>query len=120
MNSSGESVTACRLCYHYNPEGRRGGICNKLDVPVQPAWESCSLAVHPFHRSWQSNSQDIQQDIQDLNSLFHDSVAEPVMAIANSDITDSNSLSSALNADLQDTAVRSLLFSERSANVSRR
>ena len=105
MNSSGESVTACRLCDHYNPEGRRGGICNKLDVPVQPAWGACRLAVHPFQQSWQTN----QQDIQDLNSLFHDVVPETMLAIATSEITDTNSISS----DLQDTAARSLILSER-------
>ena len=114
MNSSGDSVTACRLCYHYNPEGRRGGICSKLDVPVQPAWESCSLAVHPFQKSWQTN----HQDIQDLNSLFHDSVPEPVMAIANSDIVNMADIvditdSSSINSDLQDTVGRSLILLER-------
>jgi hypothetical protein len=70
MNSSGNSVTACRLCQHYNPEGRRGGFCGKLDVPVSPAWDACSLAAHPFESSW--------QPVDDFNALlneFHDSIS---------------------------------------------
>ena len=34
---------ACRLCRHYQFEGRRGGQCTKLGVPVQGAWSSCEL-----------------------------------------------------------------------------
>ena len=53
MNSSSNSVTACRLCQHYSPEGRRDGFCGKLDVSVRATWNSCSLAAHPFDDSWQ-------------------------------------------------------------------
>jgi len=71
MNSSGNSITACRLCQHYNPEGRRGGMCGRLDVPVRSTWEACSLAAHPFDNSWRTAN--------DLNALlnesFHDTIA---------------------------------------------
>ena len=41
-------TSACRHCRHYTPEGRRGGVCNLLSVPVESQWEACSLAVSPF------------------------------------------------------------------------
>lgn len=66
MDSSDTSITACRLCQHYNPEGRRNGFCEKLDVPVSPTWEACRLAAHPFEASWNAS--------HDFNALFHDSL----------------------------------------------
>ncbi|MDX2254186.1 MAG: hypothetical protein NW214_01585 [Pseudanabaenaceae cyanobacterium bins.39] len=66
MNSLDNQVTACRLCQHYKPEGRRGGMCNRLDVPVLANWESCSLAAHPFELSWQASN--------NINSLLQDSL----------------------------------------------
>ena len=71
MNTSGNSVTACKLCQHYNPEGRRGGFCGKLDVPVISTWEACSLADHPFESSWYST--DARNSF--LNESFHERVA---------------------------------------------
>lgn len=53
MNSSGNSITNCRFCRYYSPEGRRGGSCERLDVPVDSTWEACKLAVHPFE-AWQT------------------------------------------------------------------
>ena len=65
MNTSDNSVSACRLCQHYNPEGRRGGFCEKLDVHVSSTWEACSLAAHPFEPSCRPTN--------DFNSLLHES-----------------------------------------------
>ena len=45
-------TSACRHCRYYNPEGRRGGMCQQLGVPVQGKWKSCSLAVSPFASPW--------------------------------------------------------------------
>jgi hypothetical protein len=45
-------TSACRHCRHYTPEGRRGGVCEQLSVPVQGTWKACSLAVSPFDPSW--------------------------------------------------------------------
>lgn len=42
----------CRYCRHYYSEGRRGGMCNQLGVPVQAAWSSCALAMAPFVDTW--------------------------------------------------------------------
>jgi hypothetical protein len=42
------AVSACRHCQFYKPEGRRGGHCQQLDVPVQGQWQACSLSLPPF------------------------------------------------------------------------
>ncbi len=42
------STSACRFCRSYKPEGRRGGSCQRLGVPVQGSWKACTLASHPF------------------------------------------------------------------------
>lgn len=47
-------ISACRHCRHYTPEGRRGGVCSLLSVPVQSQWKACSLAVSPFGLSWEN------------------------------------------------------------------
>jgi hypothetical protein len=41
-------VSSCRHCRFYGSEGRRGGQCQQLGVPVQSHWKSCSLASAPF------------------------------------------------------------------------
>ncbi|WP_427160937.1 hypothetical protein ACQFX9_04755 [Aliinostoc sp. HNIBRCY26] len=47
-------TSACRYCRHYKPEGRRGGNCQQLGVPVQASWKACSLALPPFAPSWET------------------------------------------------------------------
>jgi len=92
MNSSSNSITSCRLCHHYNPEGRRGGLCEKLDVPVLSTWDACSLAAHPFETSWQpaNNFNTL------LNESFHDTL----------------SLTHGEILELQEIKMRSLSFAE--------
>lgn len=92
MNASSNSVSACQLCQHYNPEGRRGGLCGKLDVHVSSTWEACSLAVHPFETSWQT--------ADSLNSLVHESLHEAIF------LTNKKSL------ELQEINMRSLSFAD--------
>ncbi|NMF82680.1 hypothetical protein E1H13_04845 [Nodosilinea sp. P-1105] len=48
MNSMGCQITCCSRCRHYTPEGRRGGQCGQLGVPVQGRWQACSLGVPVF------------------------------------------------------------------------
>ena len=48
MNEIDLSTSVCRFCRFYEPEGRRGGSCQKLGVPVQSSWKACSLASSPF------------------------------------------------------------------------
>ncbi len=92
MTSSGNSITACRLCQHYSPEGRRGGYCGKLDVPVLSKWEACSLAAHPFETSSLSTN--------DLNTLLYES------------IPDNLNITYIEIPELQEIRMRSLSFSE--------
>ena len=42
----------CRFCRFYNPEGRRGGLCQRLNVPVESDWEACTLSSLPFETAW--------------------------------------------------------------------
>lgn len=44
-------TSRCGLCRFYVHEGRRGGQCSQLDVPVDSSWKACSLAVSPFSTS---------------------------------------------------------------------
>ncbi|NEO27603.1 MAG: hypothetical protein F6K03_12100 [Kamptonema sp. SIO4C4] len=48
MNHQNFLTSTCRCCSYYQPEGRRGGMCQQLGVPVKACWEACSLAAHPF------------------------------------------------------------------------
>lgn len=54
MKSIKYLTSACRYCRYYNPQGRRGGVCQQLGAPVQGSWKACSLAVPPFAPSWES------------------------------------------------------------------
>lgn len=89
MNSSGISVTACRFCQHYNPEGRRGGFCEKLEVPVISTWEACSLSKHPF------------ESTTDLDSILHESLNSHVAMSERFEMQ-----------EWQEVQVRSLIFAE--------
>lgn len=53
MNMNTCSVSTCRSCRYYTPEGRRGGQCQQLSAPVCGSWKSCSLAFPPFAPSWE-------------------------------------------------------------------
>ena len=46
--------SSCRHCRFYRPEGRRGGVCQKLSVPVDSNWKACTLADSPFTNSLKS------------------------------------------------------------------
>ncbi len=48
MNETNFTTSACRYCRFYESQGRRGGSCQMLGVPVQSSWEACSLAASPF------------------------------------------------------------------------
>jgi hypothetical protein len=41
-------VSSCSRCRFYGPQGRRGGHCSQLGVPVKSRWQSCPLAVPVF------------------------------------------------------------------------
>jgi hypothetical protein len=46
-------TSACKYCRYYQPEGRRGGMCQQLGASVQGSWKACSLALPPFAPSWE-------------------------------------------------------------------
>lgn len=48
MKKSSFSDPKCRHCRFYEPEGRRGGCCQKLGVTVNGSWSACSLVCFPF------------------------------------------------------------------------
>jgi hypothetical protein len=48
MKSAQCRVLSCSRCRFYAPEGRRGGQCSQLGVPVESRWAPCSLAVPVF------------------------------------------------------------------------
>jgi hypothetical protein len=52
METVNKTISACRHCQFYVSEGRRGGHCQQLGVPVQSSWKSCSLASSPFVPNW--------------------------------------------------------------------
>ncbi|GAB4241400.1 MAG: hypothetical protein Kow0049_30000 [Stanieria sp.] len=54
MKKASFSTPACRYCRYYNSEGRRGGSCQKLGVPVESNWNACSLASSPFASPWEN------------------------------------------------------------------
>lgn len=55
-------TSACRYCRHYCVEGRRGGMCQQLGVPVRGSWKACALALPPFAPSWESIDELLQDD----------------------------------------------------------
>ena len=68
-------ISACRHCRHYTPEGRRGGVCDLLSVPVQSQWKACSLSVSPFGPSW--------ENIEEIELWQEQAVIqEPVVTVA--------------------------------------
>ncbi len=48
MPSADPRISNCRHCQHYQLQGRRGGMCQKLNVAVRSEWSACSLAVPAF------------------------------------------------------------------------
>ncbi|MGB3532972.1 MAG: hypothetical protein WBA13_05590 [Microcoleaceae cyanobacterium] len=53
MDSSDNLTSTCRCCQYYTPEGRRGGQCQQLHVPVKGGWKACQLAIPAFAMSWE-------------------------------------------------------------------
>jgi hypothetical protein len=66
-------TSACKYCRHYQPEGRRGGVCQQLGAPVLGSWKACSLALPAFAPSWES--------LEDAWSLPE---AQPVTSVSRS------------------------------------
>jgi len=54
MKTTNHLPSVCRYCRHYSPQGRRGGVCQKLSAPVRGDWQACSLANSPFLPTWET------------------------------------------------------------------
>ena len=54
MKTASFITSSCRYCRYYHSEGRRGGTCHQLNVPVQAQWSACPLAAGPFSTSWEN------------------------------------------------------------------
>ena len=54
MKTTNFLASSCRYCRYYQTEGRRGGMCQQLGVPVRAQWKACSLAAAPFTHTWES------------------------------------------------------------------
>ena len=63
-------TSACRYCRHYCVEGRRGGMCQQLGVPVRGSWKACSLALPQFASSWES----IEKILQDEKLILKEAI----------------------------------------------
>jgi len=48
MERVSKTISTCRYCHFYQIEGRRGGSCQRLGVPVQGDWKVCAVAALPF------------------------------------------------------------------------
>jgi hypothetical protein len=46
-------TSSCRYCRYFHSEGRRGGTCQQLGVPVESDWKACVLATHAFITPWE-------------------------------------------------------------------
>ena len=64
-------TSTCRYCRYYQPQGRRGGMCEKLSAPVQGVWKACPFVLAAFAPSWET--------LEDAWSL---PVARPVFSSA--------------------------------------
>jgi hypothetical protein len=67
MNPLNSLTSCCRNCRYYEPEGRRGGACQQLNVPVQATWKSCSLASPAFTPSWKVLQDLLQWEQENLD-----------------------------------------------------
>ncbi len=74
MKQKNLSNAKCRHCRFYEPEGRRGGCCQKLGVTVDATWSVCSLASFPFENNFTQfeNSLDIiSKTLATLEEIVH-------------------------------------------------
>ncbi|MBE7381376.1 MAG: hypothetical protein F6J95_008195 [Leptolyngbya sp. SIO1E4] len=57
MDATQFGISCCQRCRYYTLEGRRGGHCGQLNVPVQGKWSACSLAAPVFMESMSTVTQ---------------------------------------------------------------
>ncbi len=57
-------ISSCRFCQYYKSEGRRGGMCQQLGVPVRATWKACGFAMPAFSSSSWEKLEEMWQDEQ--------------------------------------------------------
>ena len=62
MKENINSAISCRDCKYYEPTGRRGGECQRLNVHVDGEWSACSVSAPAFADTWEMIS-DIVSDV---------------------------------------------------------
>ncbi|MEO0374829.1 MAG: hypothetical protein AAF329_09440 [Cyanobacteria bacterium P01_A01_bin.17] len=78
MENQNASALACRHCKHFHHEGRRGGVCQRLDVHVRGGWKPCPLMIPSFAISWDQLEERLPLQWQDA---VHEAVPElPIQA----------------------------------------
>lgn len=87
MKSLNEAISACRHCRFYQSEGRRGGGCQQLGVPVQGSWKACSLAIPPFATDWKKLAEitDWQPSSSNPADVVTSEVALPTLTLPEAD-----------------------------------
>ncbi len=71
MKTANFLTSSCRYCRYFNTEGRRGGVCQQFDVPVEANWKACALATHAFKTPWECCEEVVQ-----LEKSYHLSYSE--------------------------------------------
>ncbi|MGD1917481.1 MAG: hypothetical protein ACFCAD_00535 [Pleurocapsa sp.] len=89
------STSACRYCRFYKPEGRRGGSCNMLGVPVQSSWKACTFASPPFETTLKK----LEDIFQLETSVNRESNRNTSTQISNVDLD--NSLQATISTQLE-------------------
>jgi hypothetical protein len=70
MSSADPRISNCRHCQHYQLQGRRGGLCQKLNVAVRSEWSACSLALPAFSSPLDLKPIDLPQIIASANAVI--------------------------------------------------
>lgn len=78
MSTTRSGISSCRHCFHYQVEGRRGGTCTQLGVPVQACWQACPLAAPLFASTGVSR----RENVVEVPSYVSALVTNPVEAAA--------------------------------------
>jgi hypothetical protein len=71
MSSADPRISNCRHCQHYQLQGRRGGLCQKLNVAVRSEWSACSLALPAFANPLDLTPLDLPKIMVSANSVVH-------------------------------------------------
>ena len=88
-------TSTCRYCRYYQPQGRRGGMCEKLSAPVQGVWKACPFVMSAFAPAWET--------LEDAWSL---PVAKPVFAATQTLPTDLDHVTVASVEDIPTSATQ--------------